>query len=187
MAQLTIVNDDSDNKEPYIEALHLKDAWGHPIEYGVSGETDRNGFLLVSGGPDKTPGTPDDLTSEIDPRSYSGVMLIEKAYRIISPSVGPYLLLLCVLCFCFSSMIGFSYYVAKCGMFLFGPRARIPLILFYLAGIVVSAIVDLEYLIYFLDIMFGMMAVPTILSTLLLSPRVMAKAREYFAALDQAR
>jgi Na+/alanine symporter len=42
-------------------------------------------------------------------------------------------------------------------------------------------------LIYFLDIMFGMMAVPTILSTLLLSPRVMAKAREYFAALDQAR
>jgi len=62
-----------------------------------------------------------------------------------------------------------------------------PLILFYLAGIVVSAIVDLEYLINFLDIMFGMMAVPTILSTLLLSPRVMAKAREYFAALDQAQ
>ena len=187
LAQLTIVNDDSDNKEPYIEALHLKDAWGHPIEYGASGETDRNGFLLVSGGPDKTPSTPDDLTSKIDLHSYSGVMLIEKAYRIISPSVGPYLLLLCVLCFSFSSMIGFSYYVAKCGIFLFGPRARIPLTLFYLAGIVVSAIVDLEYLIYFLDIMFGMMAVPTILSTLLLSPRVMAKAREYFAALDQAR
>ena len=39
----------------------------------------------------------------------------------------------------------------------------------------------------FLDIMFGMMAVPTILSTLLLSPRVMVKAREYFAALDQVR
>jgi AGCS family alanine or glycine:cation symporter len=95
--------------------------------------------------------------------------------------------LLCVLCFSFSSMIGFSYYVAKCGMFLFGPRARIPLILFYLAGIVVSAIVDLEYLINFLDIMFGMMAVPTILSTLLLSPRVMARAREYFATLDQTQ
>ena len=61
------------------------------------------------------------------------------------------------------------------------------MILFYLAGIVVSAIVKLDDLINFLDIMFGMMAVPTILSTLLLSPRVMAKAREYFAALDQAR
>ena len=63
----------------------------------------------------------------------------------------------------------------------------IPMILFYLAGIVVSAIVKLDDLINFLDIMFGMMAVPTILSTLLLSPRVMAKAREYFAALDQVR
>ena len=57
----------------------------------------------------------------------------------------------------------------------------------YLAGIVVSAIVKLDDLINFLDIMFGMMAVPTILSTLLLSPRVMAKAREYFAALGQSR
>jgi hypothetical protein len=35
--------------------------------------------------------------------------------------------------------------------------------------------------------MFGMMAVPTILSTLLLSPRVMARAREYFATINQAR
>ena len=72
-------------------------------------------------------------------------------------------------------------------MFLFGPGARIPLILFYLIGIVVSAVVELGDVINFLDIMFGMMAVPTILSTLLLSPRVMTKAREYFAALGQVR
>jgi AGCS family alanine or glycine:cation symporter len=72
-------------------------------------------------------------------------------------------------------------------MYLFGPGARIPMILFYLVGVVVSAIVKLDDLINFLDIMFGMMAVPTILSTLLLSPRVMAKAREYFAALGQAQ
>ena len=70
---------------------------------------------------------------------------------------------------------------------MFGPGARIPMILYYLASIVVSAIVELGDIINYIDIMFGMMAVPTILSTLLLSPRVMAKAREYFAALDQAR
>ena len=79
------------------------------------------------------------------------------------------------------------YYVTKCGMFLFGPGARIPLILFYLIGIVVSAVVELGDVINFLDIMFGMMAVPTMLSALILSPRVMARAREYFAALGQAR
>ena len=116
-----------------------------------------------------------------------GVLLTAEAFTKGIPIAGPYLLLVCVLCFSFSSMIGFSYYVTKCGIFLFGPGARIPMILFYLAGIVVSAIVKLDDLINFLDIMFGMMAVPTILSTLLLSPRVMAKAREYFAALDQVR
>jgi AGCS family alanine or glycine:cation symporter len=119
--------------------------------------------------------------------SPNGVLLTAEAFKKGIPVAGPYLLLVCVLCFSFSSMIGFSYYVTKCGMFLFGPSARIPMILFYLAGIVVSAIVELGDIINFLDIMFGMMAVPTILSTLLLSPRVMARAREYFAALGQAQ
>ena len=116
-----------------------------------------------------------------------GVLLTASAFTKGIPFAGSYLLLICVLCFSFSSMIGFSYYVTKCGMFLFGPGARIPLILFYLIGIVVSAVVELGDVINFLDIMFGMMAVPTILSTLLLSPRVMTKAREYFAALGQVR
>ncbi len=116
-----------------------------------------------------------------------GVLLTAKAFTKGIPFAGSYLLLVCVLCFSFSSMIGFSYYVTKCGIFLFGPGARTPLLLFYLAGIVVSAIVKLDDLINFLDIMFGMMAVPTILSTLLLSPRIMTRAREYFAALDQGR
>jgi AGCS family alanine or glycine:cation symporter len=116
-----------------------------------------------------------------------GVLLTAEAFKKGIPVAGPYLLLVCVLCFSFSSMIGVSYYLTKCGIFLFGPGARIPLILYYLTSIAVSAIVDLKYLINFLDIMFGMMAVPTILSTVLLSPRVMARAREYFATLGQAR
>ncbi|MBK27805.1 MAG: sodium/alanine symporter [Verrucomicrobiales bacterium] len=178
-----ITNKEFNNQKFYIRPMNQMDVWGKRIELknGINSSNDR--FILVSSGPDKVLNTSDDLTSEISPNSYSGVMLTEKAYRAFSPSLGPYLLLICVLCFSFSSMIGFSYYVTKCGMFLFGIKARIPLILFYLAGIVISAIVDLEHLIYFLDIMFGLMAVPTILSTIILSPRVMERAREYFHTL----
>ncbi|MED5417629.1 MAG: alanine/glycine:cation symporter family protein, partial [Verrucomicrobiota bacterium] len=60
-----------------------------------------------------------------------GVALTAKAFEADIPGFGPYLLLVCVLCLSFSSMIGFSYYVTKCGCFLFGTRARVPLILFY--------------------------------------------------------
>ena len=116
-----------------------------------------------------------------------GVLLTAEAFTKGIPVAGPYLLLVCVLCFSFSSMLGTSYYLSKCGIFMFGPRARVPMILYYLATIVISAIVELGDIINFLDIMFGMMAVPTILSTLLLSPRVMARAREYFATINQAR
>ena len=178
-----ITNKEYNNKKFYVSPVNKIDAWGKRIEIKNDINSSDYKLILVSSGPDKTLNTPDDLTNEISPNSYSGVMLTEKAYRMISSSLGPYLLLICVLCFSFSSMIGFSYYVTKCGMFLFGIKARIPLIIFYLIGIIISAIVDLKYLIYFLDIMFGLMAVPTIISTIILSPRVMKEAREYFITL----
>ena len=178
-----ITNKEFNNKKFYVSPVNKIDAWGKRIEIKNDINSSDYKLILVSSGPDKTLNTPDDLTNEISPNSYSGVMLTEKAYRMISSSLGPYLLLICVLCFSFSSMIGFSYYVTKCGMFLFGIKARIPLIIFYLIGIIISAIVDLKYLIYFLDIMFGLMAVPTIISTIILSPRVMKEAREYFINL----
>ena len=178
-----ITNKEFNNKKFYVSPVNKIDAWGKRIEIKNDINSSDYKLILVSSGPDKTLNTPDDLTNEISPNSYSGVMLTEKAYRMISSSLGPYLLLICVLCFSFSSMIGFSYYVTKCGMFLFGIKARIPLIIFYLIGIIISAIVDLKYLIYFLDIMFGLMAVPTIISTIILSPHVMKEAREYFITL----
>ncbi len=113
-----------------------------------------------------------------------GVVLTASAFEKGIPGAGPYLLLICVLCLSFSSMIGFSYYVSKCGCFLFGSRARIPLAVFYLAAIVISAVVTMGDVINFLDVSFGLMAVPTILSSLLLAPKVMQAARKYFTRLD---
>ena len=80
-------------------------------------------------------------------------------------------------------MIGFSYYVTKCGCFLFGSRARVPLLLFYLAAIVVSSVVTMDDVINFLDLTFGLMAIPTMLGSLLLAPKVKAAARDYFGRL----
>jgi alanine or glycine:cation symporter, AGCS family len=117
------------------------------------------------------------------PDQDAGVLLTLEAFRQGMPEVGPYLLLICVLCLSFSSMIGFSYYVTKCGCFLFGSGARVPLLLFYLAAIVISAIIKMEDAINFLDVTFGLMAIPTMLASLLLAPKVMAAARDYFGRL----
>ena len=115
-----------------------------------------------------------------------GVLLTTQAFQQALPGVGPYLLLAGVLCLSFSSMLGFSYYVVKCGCFLFGQKARLPMLGFYLLTIVVSAMVKMEVIINFLDIAFGLMAIPTILSSMLLAPRVNEAARKYFAGLKTA-
>ena len=109
-----------------------------------------------------------------------GVLLTTQAFQEALPGVGPYLLLAGVLCLSFSSMLGFSYYVVKCGCFLFGQKARLPMLGFYLLTIVVSAVVKMDVIINFLDIAFGLMAIPTILSSILLAPKVNHAAKEYF-------
>ena len=109
-----------------------------------------------------------------------GVLLTTEAFEQALPGVGPYLLLAGVLCLSFSTMLGFSYYVVKCGCFLFGQKARLPVLGFYLLTIVGSAVVKMDVIINFLDIAFGLMAIPTILSSILLAPKVNEAAREYF-------
>ena len=57
---------------------------------------------------------------------------------------------------------------------------------FYLLTIVVSAVVKMDVIINFLDIAFGLMAIPTILSSILLAPKVNQTAKEYFKKLKQS-
>ena len=112
-----------------------------------------------------------------------GVLLTTSAFESALPGTGPYLLLIAVLFLSFSSMIGFSYYVVKCGCFLFGQKARLPMLGFYLLTIIISSMVKMGDVINFLDIAFGLMAIPTILSSILLAPRVNRAAKKYFAGL----
>ena len=56
---------------------------------------------------------------------------------------------------------------------------------FYLLTIIVSAVATMAEIINFLDIAFGLMAIPTILSSMLLAPRVNEAARNYFAGLKK--
>ena len=62
-------------------------------------------------------------------------------------------------------------------------EARPPFFCFYLLLIVFK----MSDVINFLDIAFGLMAIPTILSTVLLAPRVNRAAREYFLSLSEKK
>jgi AGCS family alanine or glycine:cation symporter len=64
--------------------------------------------------------------------------------------------------------------------FLFGTRFESWYIWFYISLIVVGAMASLQAVIGLLDGMYATMAIPTMISTLLLAPKVRAAALSYF-------
>jgi AGCS family alanine or glycine:cation symporter len=80
-------------------------------------------------------------------------------------------------------VLTFSYYGAKCAGFLFGTRFETWYIWFYVSLITLGAVASLRAVIGLLDGMYATMAIPTMISSLLLAPRVRSAARDYFVRL----
>lgn len=112
-----------------------------------------------------------------------GVALTSQAFEKALPGVGAITLLICVLFFSISTMIGYSYYGAKCSGYLFGAASRNRYNVFYLIMLVVGAVASAATVVNFVDGMFALMAIPTMFGTLALSPRVMREARRYWEEL----
>jgi AGCS family alanine or glycine:cation symporter len=72
------------------------------------------------------------------------------------------------------------YYGAKCFGFLFGAHIQHHFRWIFVATVVFGASVSIDTVFSIISGCYGLMAVPTMISTLLLAPRVMAAAREYF-------
>lgn len=110
----------------------------------------------------------------------NGITLTVMAFNKAMPGIGPYLLTLCVLCFSTSTMFAYSYYGAKCMGFLIGAEHQHIYNYFYVALMVVAAVVSLDAAISLIDGAFALMAIPTMISTILLAPKVMRATRTYF-------
>ncbi|MDR9457767.1 MAG: amino acid carrier protein [Salegentibacter sp.] len=110
----------------------------------------------------------------------NGVSLTAAAFDASIPYVGSYLLLLCIAAFSISSLFSFSYYGTKCLSFLIGAERKHYYNYFYIISIIVGATTSLSMMINLIDGFFALMAIPTMISTLILAPRVMKEARIYF-------
>ena len=96
---------------------------------------------------------------------------------------GKFLLLAAVLTFSLSTMMSYSYYGSKCSGHLFGTKSIFYYRCFYVVTIVVGAMITIEVVINFIDGMYAIMAIPTVVGSILLSPKVMAEAKRYFSTL----
>jgi len=117
----------------------------------------------------------------------NGVSLTAAAFSASFSTVGNYLLLLCVAVFSISSLFSYSYYGSKCASFLFGANNKKYYNYFYIASIIVGATYPLSAMLNLIDGSFALMAIPTMLATLIMAPRVMREARKYFDNVKSGR
>ncbi|HZW58717.1 MAG TPA: alanine:cation symporter family protein, partial [Woeseiaceae bacterium] len=113
----------------------------------------------------------------------NGVALTANALTPDLGIAGPWLLTLLVAFFSVSTMFTFWYYGAKCLGFLIGAERQNAYRWFYVALIVFGAVISIEAAVGLITGMYGLMAIPTLVSTVVLAPRALAHARDYLSSL----
>lgn len=116
-----------------------------------------------------------------------GVTLTVNAFNKALPTnqLGGYLLVISVLTFSLSSLFTLSYYGTKCFSYLAGAKRAEYFNYFYVFSIIVGSVASISAVINLIDGMYGLMAIPTMISALLLAPRVRAAANDYFERLNK--
>ena len=114
----------------------------------------------------------------------NGISMTTQAFEVGLPIIGKPLLILIVIVFSLTTMIGYSYYGSKCTAFLFGNKWKQSYRIFYTLSLILASVITIDIVINFIDGMFALMAIPTMVSSIILAPKVMKAARVYFTKLD---
>lgn len=111
----------------------------------------------------------------------NGVTLTANAFESAMPGFGSYMLIICVVFFSTSTIFTYSYYGTKCLGFLIGARWQFLYNYFYVGCVIAASVASLDAAVSLIDGTFALMAIPTMLSALILAPRVMRAMRDYSA------
>ena len=112
-----------------------------------------------------------------------GITLTAHAFAEGIPGIGAILLALSVSIFAISTMLSFPYYGTKCFSFVFGAGYAFIYKWLYVIVIPLGASATLGFTVGIFDGAYALMAFPTMISALLLSPKVIKASKDYFGRL----
>ena len=113
----------------------------------------------------------------------NGVLLTANAFEASLPGFGMNFLGVAIVLFSVTTMIGTANYFEKCWSFLFEGKqffGSTTLILVFCLALVIGSIATQDDVINLIDSGFALMAVPNMIATIWLAPKVKAALREYF-------
>lgn len=107
-----------------------------------------------------------------------GASLTKAAFSHI-PVVGPIVLTVGLLTFVFSTILGWSYYGEKAAEYLFGSKAVAPYRWLWVAAVMFGSVISLPLVWSLADIANGLMAIPNLISLIVLNRVIVAETRKY--------
>lgn len=124
------------------------------------------------------------LCGDINVEGVQGLQVAMSAFGNAIPG-GKYLLMAIVICFGMSSMFSYSFYGNRCASYLFGAKNAKYYTYFFILSLVVFAVVPLSAAVGVCDLFYGLMAFPTMIAILILSPKVKQATKEYFSQIKK--
>ena len=101
------------------------------------------------------------------------------------PVLGPIILVVGIITFAWSTILGWSYYGERCLEYLMGKRGVIPYRVAWIAVLVAAPVMQLELVWSIADTLNALMAIPNLIAVLLLSGVIAKETKYYLANLDE--
>ena len=114
----------------------------------------------------------------IDALSGNGSALTSMAFSTI-PAIGLPILIVGLITFAFSTILGWYYYGERCAVYLLGEKVIIVYKILWVVGVFVGSLVELNLIWNIADLLNGLMAVPNIFAVLLLSKVIADETKKY--------
>ena len=100
------------------------------------------------------------------------------------PVIGPLILVVGIISFAFSTILGWAYYGERCVEYFAGKKGLIPYRVLYIVVAVIAPVVALDVVWDIADILNALMAIPNLIAVLLLSPVIVKETKKYLDNLD---
>ena len=101
------------------------------------------------------------------------------------PVLGPVILVVGIITFAWSTILGWSYYGERCAQYLWGKKAILPYKILFVAVVVVGPVLALDLVWTIADILNALMAIPNLIAVLLLSGVITKETKYYLSHLDE--
>ena len=100
------------------------------------------------------------------------------------PYFGPFILVVGIITFAYSTILGWAYYGERCVEYFSGKKGLIPYRILYIIVALIAPVLALDLVWLIADVLNALMAIPNLIAVLLLSPVIVKETRKYINNLD---